>query len=235
MKFAIGTPFSFAFVLDLSEDLFDAGVAYLSVVIQVPLHIIQEVLETEVASSLCVVVDGLGDLVLHLGGHIVVDGLCLCRHVVSICALMFGWSSNSCIHSRLFTESIRWSGRLIELGSSLRRIVDVSVVSILDCTLFLTRSWRCPNFGWHRSIFRILALVCAIENIQIWALLFGSRLLGHGLWRNLSFVSGLSWRSIVLCVNDFFRHAMVISLMWFVAWRSSCIAHSSKFQDMILL
>lgn len=90
MKFAIGTPFSFAFVLNLSEDLFDASVANLSVVIQVLLHIVHEVLETEVAGSLCVVVDGLGDLVLHLGGHIVVDGLCVCRQIVSICALMFG-------------------------------------------------------------------------------------------------------------------------------------------------
>ena len=226
MKFAIGTPFSFAFVLDLSEDLLDASVAYLSVVIEVLLHVIHEVLETEVARSLCVVVDGLGNLVLHLRCHIVVDGLCVLRHIVSICALMFRWSSSSRIHCRLFTKSIRWSGR--PLGSSLSRIINVSVVGILQCTLFLTRSWRCADFRGHFRSLRIVALICAIENIQIWALLFGSRFLGDSLWRVLCFESGLSWRSIVLGVDDFFGHTIVSSLMWFVAWWSSCIAHSSN-------
>ena len=89
MKFAVSAPFSFAFILNLSEDLLDASVADLSVVVEVLLHVVHEVLQTEVASSLGVVVDRLGNLVLHLGCHIVVDGLRVLSHVVAICALMF--------------------------------------------------------------------------------------------------------------------------------------------------
>ena len=227
-KFAIGSPFSFAVVLNLSEDLLDASFAYGFVVFKVLLNIIHEVLETKVARTLCVFVDGLGNLVLHLGRHIVIDGLLhVLRHIVTtICALMIRWSSYSRIHSRLFTKSIWWSGRL--WVSSLR-IIHVSVVgtSGLIWTLFLassTRSWRCANFMVHLSIFRIMALICTFENIQIWTLLFLCWLFGHSLWRVLYFELGLSWRGIVCSVNDFFRHSIR-----FVAWWSSCIAHSSIF------
>ena len=170
-------------------------------------------------------VDGLRNLVLHLGCHIVIDGLLhVWRHIVtSICALMFRWSSCSRIHCRLFTNSIRWSGRLW-LPSLC--IINVSVIgtSGLICTLFLTRSWRCADFRWHMSRLCIITLICTIEDVQIWTLLFGCWFFGHSLWRALCFELGLSWRSIVLSINDFFGHSI-----WFVAWWSSCIAHSFIF------